>query len=146
MIALTIVLLLFVGCVLPGNGKENSVQSLKNFTIPQDSNSHPDYVKMEKEQYTAGETVKFTVVNEEPGSMMCANNVPSYRIDYLMGNGTFVGIFRPTGVIQPGITYLRSGESSALFSFVTTNWSPGIYQIIFDCGGVNRKFEILKNH
>jgi hypothetical protein len=112
--------------------------------IPQANDSHADYIKMLKDIYEPGDEIKFYLVNDGSSLMSCVNWEPHYYVSYIMENGTLFQFVGPTGPIQPGINYLGPGESSGAFSLNTTNWTPGFYNIHFDCGGVSRKIEIKK--
>jgi hypothetical protein len=159
-----VALLLAAGCIeqptvgkklrIPGNGQftvspvgtalasTTLYERITQKTIPQPNNSYADYVKMLKDIYNPGEEIKFYLVNDGNSLMACGNAVPTYHVNYLFENGTPFEFIGP-GVVQPGISYIRPGESSAVFSFTTTNWMPGLYQIRFDCGGVYREFRIV---
>jgi hypothetical protein len=113
-------------------------------TIPQPNDSHADYVKMLKDIYNPGEEIKFYLVNDENSLMSCYNWEPHYYVSNILENGTNIQFIGPTGMIQPGINYLGPGESSRVFNLNTTNWTPGLFNIRFDCGGVNRQFRIVE--
>jgi hypothetical protein len=99
---------------------------------------------MLKDIYEPGDEIKFYLVNDGSSLISCSNGEPHYYVSKILENGTHIQFIDPTEPMVFGINYLGPGESSRVFSLATSNWTPGFYNIRFDCGEVNRKIEIIK--
>lgn len=98
---------------------------------PEDSSK---MITMDTDVYNIGEVVEFVITNEKTGDLSCTNSPPSFSVRYQKGTGQWItrmGVENPA----PGNpTYLKPGESTAPYRFVTEGWAYGRYRIVTDCG------------
>jgi hypothetical protein len=135
--------ILFAGCVAKietPNGTRN--ESMNETTIVQSlipDTTHTNYIKMDSEVYNQGEIIEFYLVNEGNETLTCAVTPPSFLIYRQIGNDSWE---IPPGVSETlidRISHLKPGESTRVRRLITTDWTPGLYKIVSDCG-VSREF------
>lgn len=91
-------------------------------------------IKMDTDVYNLGEVVEFVVTNERNHDLPCTNNPPSFSVRYQTGTGQWVTRMGEENPAPGNTTSLKPGESTATYRFITTDWAPGRYRIVSDCG------------
>jgi hypothetical protein len=118
-------------------------EALYKVTIAQPDYTHADYIKMDSDVYNQGEVIEFYVINEGTETLTCANSPPSYRIYHQIEDNSWE-IQRGFGeTMSPLISYFKPGEKTRVRRLITTDWLPGRYRIVFDCG-ISREFELRR--
>jgi hypothetical protein len=148
-----VAVLLAAGCAGQHAGVENlttpvpaipTIQESKplyKVTIAQSNGSHPEFIKMDADEYNKGEIVEFFVMNEGSDTLVCANIQKSYSILSQNNDRSWNVLPEPAETVSPLISYMKPGEKSRTFRFSTADWTPGKYMIHFDCG-VSREFTL----
>ena len=151
-IALMAALLFAAGCTSPFPGGNvtpaatpagDQVAASYKVTLHQ-PDARSDYIHMDTDIYNIGEVVEFTVTNDGSGTLDCAGDPPSFSVKFQGTSGAWA---TRMGTDTPDTTkksFLKPGESTAIYRFVTDSWDPGRYRIVHDCGVV-REFILKPN-
>jgi hypothetical protein len=110
-------------------------------TITQEDGSHADYIKMDSDVYNPGEIVEFYLINLDSEPIPCGSLSPYYMVALKSDNGSWMNII-DSGYQQPGRLSnnlgIEPGESTRTYRLDTTGWRPGLYRIVFNCGGTSQ--------
>ncbi|MGB9176430.1 MAG: hypothetical protein WCB46_06800 [Methanoregula sp.] len=143
LLLLLVCILYTSGCTMPFAADNQTANSTDHSTPapiakykltlaqPEDS---AKLINMDTDIYNIGEVVEFVITNEKTSDLSCTNNPPLFSVRYQKGTGQWItrmGVENPA----PGNSAkLKPGESTAPYRFVTTDWAPGRYRIVSDCG------------
>lgn len=93
-----------------------------------------DDIRMDTDVYNAGEVVEFSVINSGMLPLECSNTPPDFRVTFQTGSGRWATRMGPETPVKGNISYLKKGESTKTYRFVTQGWDAGRYRIVSDCG------------
>jgi len=100
--------------------------------------SQPDaysrFIRMETDVYNAGEVVEFVVTNDGNKNLMSPNDKPWFSVKFQTGSGTWATKMGPQTPAVSNATFLRPGESSNVYRFLSEGWEAGRYRIVSDYG------------
>jgi len=119
-----------------------SLQSKASYkvTIAQQNDSHADFIKMDSDVYSQGEIIEYYLINEGSETLTCAGTPPTFMI-YRQNNNSWEIPPELSVTVTDLTSYLKSGESTRMKRLITTDWRPGRYKIVSDCG-IWREFEL----
>jgi hypothetical protein len=93
-----------------------------------------DDIRMDTDVYNAGEVVEFSVMNRGMLPLECTNTPPDFRVTFQAGSGRWATRMGPESPVKGNVSYLKKGESTKIYRFVTQGWDAGRYRIVSDCG------------
>jgi hypothetical protein len=91
-------------------------------------------IRIDSDVYNVGEVVEFSVINSGMLPLECSNTPPDFRVTFQTGTGRWATRMGPETPAKGNISYLKKGESTKIYRFVTGGWEAGRYRIISDCG------------
>jgi hypothetical protein len=134
-------LLLTSGCTSLFSNDDAAANITEGTPVPsgyQVTISQPDArsgdIRMDSDVYNVGEVVEFSVINSGMLPLECSNAPPDFRVTFQTGTGRWATRMGPETPAKGNISYLKKGESTKIYRFVTGGWEAGRYRIISDCG------------
>jgi hypothetical protein len=116
-----------------------SVALYKVILAQPDGNSR--FIHMDTDAYNIGEVLEFVVTNDGTANLKSPNDHPDFSVKFQTSRGSWA---TKMGTEQPAVsnaTFLKPGESSKVYRFITTGFEPGRYRIVSDYGA-EREFLI----
>jgi hypothetical protein len=97
-------------------------------------NVRSDDIRMDTDVYNVGEVVEFSVMNRGMLPLECANTPPDFRVTFQTSSGRWATRMGPDAPVKGNVSFIKKGESTKIYRFVTQGWDVGRYRIISDCG------------
>jgi hypothetical protein len=93
-----------------------------------------DLIRTDTDIYNVGEVVEFTVTNTGLIPLECSATPPDFQVIFQTGSGRWATRMGPEAPVNGNLSFLKKGESTSTYRFVTGGWDPGRYRIVSDCG------------
>jgi hypothetical protein len=102
------------------------------------------FIRMDTDIFNAGEVVEFVVANDGRTNLKSPNDHPEYAVVFQTSRGTWATKLGPEQPVVSNASFLKPGESSQVYRFLSEGWEAGRYRIVSDYG-VEREILIRAN-